>query len=115
MLVDKHRVGLMCYGLDAALDGIVQPPRKVLGERDVAAVGDEPALRVAPGRAQFGACLFLVLAGDVAALAVGTYVGAPIARDLPGCILAREHVPVAVGPALDLSHSALVSLRHQLG
>ena len=40
MLVDKHLIGLVRDQLDAALDGIVQPPREVLGEPDVAAVGD---------------------------------------------------------------------------
>jgi len=68
-------VGLVRDGLDAAPHRLVQPPHKVLGELDVVAVGDQAALRGAPGPAKAAPCFFFGLAADVPSLAVRPDIG----------------------------------------
>ena len=68
-------------------------------------VEDEAALSVAPGPAKIAASLLFGLAADLASLPVRTDVRASVGGYLPFLVLAREHVPVAVRPALRLTHA----------
>src|SRR5215213_2696468 len=104
-------IGLIGAPPDAALYGIVKPAVQVLGHGEPRSVEDQALVRSGAGFPQRLARLLFSLARHVASLPVRAEVRASVGGYLTRLVLAREHIPVTVRPALRLTHGRPPSLR----
>src|SRR5215217_2712474 len=104
-------IGLIGAPPNAALYGVLKPAVQVLGQSEPRSVEDEALVRTGTGFPQRLACLLFGLARHVASLPVRAEVRASVGGYLTRLVLAREHIPVTVRPALRLTHCRPLSLR----
>jgi hypothetical protein len=104
-------IGLIGAPPDAALYGILKPAVQVLGHGEPRSVEDQALVRPGTGFPQRLSCLLFGLARHLASLPVRAEVRASVGGYLTRLVLAREHVPVTVRPALRLTHCRPPSLR----